>query len=135
MSHQEEATSMTRLALWTVILVNVCLVFFPAAAWSQAVSTSQISGVVQDPSGAPIADAQVTVTQTSTALNRSAITDNNGSYILTNLPVGPYQLRVSKNGFDTYLQNGIVLQVSTNPAINVTLKVGSVSETITVEVG
>ena len=49
-----------------------------------------------------------------------------------NLPVGPYQLKVVLQGFNTYVQDGIVLQVNTNPTIDVTLAVGSVGEQVTV---
>ena len=52
--------------------------------------------------------------------------------MLPNLPVGPYQLKVALQGFNTYVQDGIVLQVSSNPQINVTLAVGVISEQVTV---
>ena len=55
-----------------------------------------------------------------------------GTFIIPNLPVGPYQLKVALQGFNTYVQDGIVLQVSSNPQINVTLAVGVVSEQVTV---
>ena len=103
--------------------------------WGQAVSTSQISGVVQDPTGANIPGANVKVTQVTTGLVRATVTNTDGTYVLPNLPVGPYQLTVSKEGFNAYVQNGIVLQVSTNPVINVELKIGSVSETVEVQAG
>ena len=56
-----------------------------------------------------------------------------GSFVLTNLPVGPYTLEVSKEGFSKYVQSGIVLQVGSNPNIDVALKVGSVTEQVQVE--
>src|SRR5207302_3932218 len=48
-------------------------------------------------------------------------------------PVGPYQLEVSKEGFAKYVQSGIVLQVGSNPTLEVALKVGAVSEQVQVE--
>ena len=72
-------------------------------------------------------------TQTDTGLVRTAMTDSAGTYVLTNLPVGPYRMEVSKDGFSTYVQTGIVLQVNTNPAIEVILKVGSITEQVQVE--
>src|SRR4030095_9981550 len=63
---------------------------------------------------------------------RSTVTDADGNYVVPNLPVGPYQLKVSLQGFTTYVQEGIVLQVNTNPQINVTLAIGAVSEQVTV---
>jgi len=101
--------------------------------WAQAVSTSQISGTVEDATGAAVEGAEVKVTHTDTGLVRTVPTATDGSYILANLPIGPYQLQVSKAGFNAYVQNGIVLQVNTNPVINATLKVGAVTERVVVD--
>src|SRR5947208_3299069 len=66
-------------------------------------------------------------------MTRTALTSADGGYVLPELPVGPYRLEVTKEGFAQYVQTGIVLQVASNPTIDVTLKVGSVTETIQVE--
>lgn len=58
-----------------------------------------------------------------------------GAYLLTNLPVGPYTIEASKEGFSKFVQSGIVLQVDSNPIIEISLKVGSVSEQVVVEAG
>ncbi|HKA60744.1 MAG TPA: carboxypeptidase regulatory-like domain-containing protein, partial [Gemmatimonadales bacterium] len=60
-------------------------------------------------------------------------TDANGSYVLPNLPPGPYRLEVSLAGFRSYAQTGIVLQVAGTPEINIVLMVGALEETVTVE--
>jgi hypothetical protein len=88
---------------------------------------------VVDASGLAVPGAQVEVTQTSTGLTRATVTGADGAYVLPSLPVGPYKLEVKKEGFATFVQSGIVLQVDTNPTIDVTLKVGSVSEQVQVE--
>ena len=98
-----------------------------------AQSVSQISGTVRDASGAAVPGAGVTVTQTDTGLARTAETDSNGFYLLPSLPTGPYRLEVKKDGFSTYVQSGIVLQVATAPTIDPILKVGVVSESVQVE--
>jgi hypothetical protein len=77
--------------------------------------------------------AEVKATQTATGLVRTVTSGADGSYVLPNLPIGPYQLEVSKEGFSKYLQAGIVLQVDSNPTIDAALKVGSVSEQVTVQ--
>jgi hypothetical protein len=105
------------------------------ACWGQAVSTSQISGFVQDTSGLAIPSADVKAVQTDTGLTRTVQTGTDGGYTLPNLPVGPYQLTVSKAGFASYVQSGIVLQVNTNPVINASLRVGTVSEAVEVVAG
>jgi hypothetical protein len=94
---------------------------------------SQIQGTVADSSGAAIAGASVKVTNTDTDLVRAVIADADGNYVVPNLPVGPYRIEVSKEGFATFTQTGIVLQVATNPTIPVTLKIGSVNEQVQVE--
>jgi hypothetical protein len=104
-----------------------------AAGWAQAGSTAQIQGVVQDASGLAVPGAEVKATQTETSISRSAVTSADGGYVLPNLPIGPYQLEVTKSGFAKYLQTGIVLQVASNPTIDVPLKVGAVSEQVSVE--
>src|SRR5262245_59426072 len=83
-----------------------------------AQSTAQMSGAVKDQTGAVLPGVEITATQTDTGLARTAVTDETGSYILTNLPVGPYRLEATLPGFRTYVQTGIVLQVGGNPVIN-----------------
>jgi hypothetical protein len=98
-----------------------------------AQSTAQISGTVRDQSGAVLPGVQVTATQTATGLARSAVTDETGLFVLPDLPVGPYKLEAALAGFRTFAQTGIVLQVGSNPIINVALAVGQVSETVEVQ--
>ncbi len=102
-----------------------------AAIFAQA--TSQIQGVVRDPSGSPVQGAEVRATQTDTGTVRTAISGADGGYVLSNLAIGPYRLEVSKSGFSTYVQTGIVLQVATNPTIDIGLNVGAVTQTVQVE--
>jgi hypothetical protein len=99
--------------------------------WAQ--STARIHGTVQDSSGAVIPGATVSATQTETAVSRSTTSGADGAYILPSLPLGPYQLQVAKDGFATTVQTGIVLQVGSDPAINIILQVGAVAQQVTVE--
>ena len=112
-------------------LLAICLATSSLLAQSAAVS--QISGTIRDSGGLVIPGAQVTVTQTSTGLSRSASTGAEGNYTLTSLPVGPYKITVTKDGFNSYIQEGIVLQVGSNPLIDATLKLGSINQQIIVE--
>jgi len=75
----------------------------------------------------------VTATQTATGLVRSAVTDDTGTYLLSNLPTGPYRLEVSLQGFRSYVQTGLVLTVGATPTVNAVLELGSLEETITVD--
>jgi len=83
--------------------------------WLQA--TAQISGTVRDQSGAVLPGVEVTATQTDTGIARNTITNETGSYVLSNLPLGPYKLEAALTGFRTFVQTGIVLQVNSNPVI------------------
>ena len=101
------------------------------AVWAQA--TAQISGAVQDQSGAVLPGVEVTATQTETGIIRMTVTNETGHYALPNLPVGPYKLEAALPGFRTFIQTGIVLDVNANPTINVSLQVGRVSEQVEVQ--
>jgi len=111
----------------------VCLVVCCAGLWAQSAATSQITGTVLDPTGATVPDAQVKLTQTDTGLVRTAASDASGRYVALSLPTGPYKLEISKPGFSTFVQTGIVLQVNTNPTIDAVLNVGAVSDQVVVE--
>jgi hypothetical protein len=101
-------------------------------AWAQ-VSTAELNGRVTDSSGAVLPGVTVTATQTATGLVRTAVTDETGSYLISNLPTGPYRLEVALQGFRTYVQTGLVLQVGATPTVNAVLELGSLEETITVD--
>ena len=94
---------------------------------------SQIQGTVLDSTGAVVPGANVKATQTATGAVRTVTSGADGAYVLSNLPIGPYSIAVSKEGFTTYVQTGIILQVNTNPTVNFSLKVGNVSEQVQVE--
>ncbi|MBI4888152.1 MAG: TonB-dependent receptor [Acidobacteria bacterium] len=111
--------------------VLLTLLLGATAAWAQA--TAQINGTVVDSSGAVLPGVTVTATQTDTGLRREAVTDAAGSYALLNLPLGPYRLEAALSGFRNYAQTGIVLQVNSNPVVPITLQLGSVEETVSVE--
>jgi hypothetical protein len=100
-------------------------------AWAQA--TAQINGTVSASSGAVLPGVTVVAIQTDTGFRRETVTDAEGAYALLNLPIGPYRLEASLQGFRSFVQTGITLQVSSNPVIKVTLELGQLSETLTVE--
>ena len=102
-----------------------------ASAWAQA--TAQMGGTVKDESGAVLPGVTVTVTQTDTGFTRTVVTEGGGSFVIPNLPTGPYKLEVSLQGFRTYVQTGIVLQVGATPTLSVALGVGNLEETVAVE--
>jgi hypothetical protein len=115
-----------------ICLVAICaIVCLNVRAQSQ--SSAQIQGTVQDASGSAVPGAEIKATQTDTSAVRTTTSGADGVYVLPNLPIGPYRLEVAKPGFNIYVQTGIVLQVATNPTIDVALKLGAISEQVQVE--
>jgi hypothetical protein len=114
------------------LLIGILLFLaIPLAAWSQA--TAQISGTVRDQTGAVLPGVEVTATQTETGVARTSLTNETGSYALSNLPLGRYRIEASLPGFRTFVQTGIVLQVNASPVINPVLEIGQVTEQVEVE--
>src|SRR5687767_3950756 len=115
-----------------ILAVVAVATLFAASIASAQLSTADLTGRVTDPSGAVLPGVTVTVTQTDTGLVRSTVSDESGTYLLTNLPIGPYRLEVTLSGFRSYVQTGIVLQVNSNPVFSAALQLGDVAETVTV---
>src|SRR4051794_6504195 len=104
-----------------------------AATVVLAQATAQITGTVKDPSGGVLPGDSVTITQTETGFKRDVVTDAEGSFSFPSIPIGPYRLEAMLQGFRTSVQTGIVLQVNSNTAIPVTMALGEVAESITVQ--
>src|SRR5712692_8967225 len=111
----------------------VCLIVAVAGvnAFAQQI-TGSIRGTVLDPSSAVVQSASVTAKQTETGLERTAMTDHSGAYVLLELPVGHYQLQVEAKGFQTYVQQGITLNVNETATIPVHLAVGAATQQVQV---
>ena len=122
---------MKRILLTVGFVSSIAIATCVTAAGQGA--TAQISGTVKDQSGAVLPGTEITATQTETGAVRMTLSDETGSYVLPNLPVGPYKLEVSLAGFRTFVQSGIVLQVSSSTVVNAVLNVGQVSETVEVQ--
>ena len=114
-------------------LLVFAIVLLPSAALAQTVAVAQLSGTVLDDSGGALPGVDVTVTQINTGMTRSAVTGGRGDYVFPNLPIGPYKLAARLTGFSTFEQTGIVLAVGDTRSVNVTMKVGGLSETVRVQ--
>src|SRR5262245_14156740 len=111
-----------KLSLERLLIAFLASLLACVPVWGQA--TAQISGSILDSTGAVLPGAQITATQTDTGSVRTTVSNETGSYILPNLPLGPYKLEVTQAGFRPYAQSGIRLQVNSSPVINVTLEIG-----------
>jgi Carboxypeptidase regulatory-like domain/TonB dependent receptor len=114
-----------------VVIALIVSTLMSVAGWAQ--STATVSGSVKDMTGAVLPGVEVKVTQTETSVARTTVTNETGSYVLPNLPLGPYRLEASLPGFRTFVQTGITLQVGSSPTLDVVLQVGQVSEQVEVE--
>ncbi|HEU5342293.1 carboxypeptidase-like regulatory domain-containing protein, partial [Edaphobacter sp.] len=103
------------------------------AAYAQAAGTASIQGAISDSTGAVIPGATVTLTETATHVQRSAVSDSNGLYTFPNVPVGTYSVEVRMTGFQTYTQTHIVLEVGSSIAVNVKMQVGQTQQKIEVK--
>src|SRR4029450_11803968 len=114
-----------------ILFVGAISLLSTAPTWAQA--TAELNGRVTDESGAVLPGVTVTATQADAGFTRSVVTEGSGTYSMPNLPTGPYKVEVSLQGFKTYVQTGIVLQVGGTPTINAVLAVGNLEETVSVE--
>ena len=108
-----------------LISLSVC------AAWSQ-VASGTITGNVEDPSGAAIVGASVTLKHTATGETRSTVTNERGEFNATFLLVGDYTVTVSAQGFVTQTMPNINLRVDQTVNLNVKLQVGAASQSVEV---
>ncbi len=123
----------SRISFLRVTVLSICLLALPLLTRAQSVGTGQIQGTVTDTTGSVVSGATVEASQQESGLKREVTSGADGGFNLPNLPVGPYQLRVTRDGFNAYVQSGIVIQVGNNLRIPVTLAVGGVTQTVQVE--
>jgi hypothetical protein len=122
----------TRLICFKLAATLLAVSFLGPAVFAQAVAVAEVDGHVLDQTGAPVANAQVKMTETDKQQVHDTVSDPQGHYALPNLPVGAYKLDVTAPGFKTYSQTGIILQVANNVEANVIMQIGSVSESVEV---
>jgi len=113
---------------WASLCVSTTSLFAQAQ-----VSSASISGTVMDNSGAVTPGVKVTLSDPGAGFVRTFTTDSAGLYSFTLVPPGTYTLTVEKEGFQTYVQKGIVLEVGQTATQDLKLQIGSVTQQITVE--
>jgi len=113
------------LGLFALILSS-CL---PSA---RAQVSASLTGVVTDPSGAPIPAATVTAKNTETGAERSSVSDGAGRYQIVLLPVGQYEVKVAKSGFQEAVRSGIRLVIGQEASVDLQLQVSAVKAEVRV---
>src|SRR3989442_14293927 len=119
------------------------LMAFPVAAFSllpmfvqrlnAQVLYGSVVGSVTDQTGAVVPGATVSITNVQTGQAREGTTDDAGYYSILNVLEGTYDLSVKMTGFRTYLEKGIAVSINTVRRVNITLQLGQVADTVTVE--
>src|SRR5277367_6924825 len=99
------------------------ITLFSLEAHAQGV-TAAISGKVEDPTGAGVSGATVTVKSLETGASRVVTTADTGDFKALSLPLGPQEVKVEKSGFKTQIRTGIKLEVGQEGVVNLQLQVG-----------
>lgn len=111
--------------------VLLLMIFLPAVVSAQ--DTASITGTVTDPTGAAIANAEVTVTSLERGINRTTATNQSGDYLVAGLPSGAVNLSITAPGFKKYEAKSVILRVGQKARNDVALQVGAASAEVTVE--
>ena len=111
------------------VLIPALLDNLPTAG---AQISTALSGTVLDATGGAVPSATVTARNVETAAERTTTTDATGVYRLLVLPVGQYEIRVAKNGFNEAIREGIHLSVGQQAAVDFVLQVGNIEQQIRV---
>ncbi len=124
------AQSMRRKFTAILAMGLLVLIFAPNVRAQQI--TGSIAGTVKDEQGAVVPGAAVKATNVDTGFSRLATTANDGAYRIEYLPVGTYDVEVDQPGFKKFVQQNVVLAVDQTQSLNITLAVGTSSQTVTV---
>src|SRR5437667_470705 len=115
-----------------VIVLSFSLLLIMGKLAMSQLPTGTILGGVKDSSGAVIPGASITAKNTETGFTRAGVSAEDGSYRLSALPVGGYEVRVELPGFRTEVRSGLTLTVAQEAVVNFTLQAGAVEQTVVV---
>jgi hypothetical protein len=118
-------------AAWACLFL-FCFLLLPSFFLQAQQTLGSINGAVTDASGAAVSGATVTVANEQTGFSRTAKTQRNGYYEVLNLPVGNYTISVKQEGFETTTFPSVTVQEARASTVNASLKIGQVSESVTV---
>src|SRR5580693_5128087 len=122
------------LGILRAIIIIVVVLFLARAASAQSTNAS-LTGRVTDATKAVVPDAKVITINTGTRVHYETVTNEIGSYYITNLPPGTYRIEVEKLGFKVVIKSDLVLHVQDALEINFEMVLGSASESVTVRGG
>ncbi|MBI4456050.1 MAG: TonB-dependent receptor [Acidobacteria bacterium] len=114
-----------------LLVISLLFIAFIPIGLAQG-TTASITGRVADESDAVVPGVTITITNLDTGVSRTAISDDAGRYRTPELEVGSYEVKAELAGFQTSIRRGIQLTVGRSAVVDLTLKVGEVSEQVTV---
>jgi hypothetical protein len=114
------------------VALAMMLLFANGSARAQLVGAGEISGTITDSSGAVVAGAAISAVETETGSKYDTTSSRTGSYVISPVAVGIYSVTVTAAGFETFTQQNVVVDVSSTVGLNLSLKVGSTTQTVTV---
>jgi hypothetical protein len=117
--------------IFVVLAVVINFLFLTLTTYGQE-TLGSINGTVKDVSGGVISGASVKARNVATNLEQTATTKEDGSFAISDLPIGTYQVTLSRNGFKTALFSQIVVQGSRTATVNANLQPGEISTQVTV---
>ncbi|MDT7807976.1 MAG: hypothetical protein QOJ70_1789 [Acidobacteriota bacterium] len=103
-----------------------------ASVHAQVSTSGSISGTVRDPQGNAVPKAEITITEETTGVSRTAVGNDDGTYTVSSLPVGRYTVSTAPQGFKKTVNSGVQLHVGDKIVVDLQLEVGNVSEVVTV---
>src|SRR5579864_6866626 len=113
-------------------------VFFAVCCFLTAVSLvaqsdrGTITGTVSDPAGAVVPNAPIQARNVETGVVYDSASSTTGNYTIPQLPVGTYEVTVTVSGFKKYTRTGLTVQVAQTSRVDISLEVGSATESVTV---
>jgi outer membrane receptor protein involved in Fe transport len=113
-------------------LLVAALVITAAAAYAQPAQTGTISGAVEDTTGGVLPGVTVTLQSQDRGFTRSTVTDENGRYVFPAVPIGPYTVTASLQGFETGTATDNLVEVDKTTQVPFSLRVGALTDTVQV---
>jgi Carboxypeptidase regulatory-like domain len=121
-----------RLRCSRVLLLLAAGVMITCATATAQKDTGGITGIVTDPTGAVVSGAKVSITDVDRGTTVTTSTNNQGEYVVSPLKIGRYKVTIEKSGFQKVVLGPVKVDVQAQPAVNAKLRVGSISETVTI---
>jgi hypothetical protein len=116
---------------YRVFLLPLMFAVVSVGAFAQA--NSELTGIVTDQTGAVVPDAKIVLTDPGTGSSKTTTSGATGLYDIAGLNPANYNMKVTAKGFESFAQNGVVVNVSATARVDIKLTVGSETQTVTVE--